>query len=377
MNKKIKIIFFSIFIIMITFPIIQQNFKIVNINALKENRERIKKPEGNLLTKLFYERDFSKKYEEYYNDNYSMRDFFVKLNNQLMYSLFNESKQTIVGKDGWLCDRSVIENQEIAIDNLTDEQREKMNNRILKLSRYLKSKGITLILVPIPMKNTVYPEMFPNINVVRPKETGFLKFRNFLINNTELNYIDVYGILTKEKRRNPVYFKTDMHWNYVGAFHTSKEIVNLIGKLSKTNVKWSYPLQTYDKKFVGGGESVAMGLFWAPNEETAFVKNNWIDIASEVKNPPKPYGIIYRLKNDTGKLLLPKTLMIGNSFMLYLPSTGFYNYFSEVYHLHDLSQFDGLLEYIPKDTKYVIWEFFELELAYQLQQDQWWAQIEK
>ncbi len=376
MSGLIKKFFICVFLISLALPYLQQCFYFFNIAPIRENRIKIGKPEGNMIRQLYERREYANEYEKYFNDNYGMRDFYIRLRNQIDYSLFNRSNEVIIGKDGWLFDKSIAEKQQPALDHLSDGQWDRMFSRILALNEYLKRRGIILVLVPIPMKNTVYPEMFPDANVVRPAVTGFDKFQKFLEMHRELQYVDVQKVMVNTKKSYPVFYKTDLHWNILGAYCVTKELVDLLGRLSGTGVKFDYPFQVERGEDLIGGDSEAMALLKPLKEKTLIVKSTWRECGEKIEPVPKPYGVHYKSKRECEGPLLPKSLLVGNSFMMILPGVGFYDYFSEIYSLHDLLYFDELLHYIPKNTKFIIWQFFEVQLAVQFQEDSWWAQLE-
>ena len=70
-------------------------------------------------------------------------------------------------------------------------------------------------------------------------------------------------------------------------------------------------------------------------------------------------------------------MMFGNSFMLGLDAIGFQRYFSTVHQLYDLNYLGNVFTKIPTGTKIVIWQMFELEIAYQLQSDSYWLEVDR
>ena len=69
-----------------------------------ENREMADKP---ILTTNNYE-NFSKEYEQYFNDNLPFRNQMIQFHNSIDYFLFGQpsNKNVAIGSDGWLfyCD---------------------------------------------------------------------------------------------------------------------------------------------------------------------------------------------------------------------------------------------------------------------------------
>lgn len=223
----------------------------------------------------------------------------------------------------------------------------------------LKERGVTLVMVPIPMKNTVYPEFIPDSSIKRPKNTGFQRLRAFLDSHPEVAYVDAQEILVKAKREDQVYYKTDFHWNNVGAFYVAKDIVNLIGKQSNTNVVWNHPLKVKAKNNFSGGQNRFLAVFLPPLEEDMLIEKTWDD-----------YTQVGSRDGKTNDNLLPKTVIFGNSFAEYWPNTGIDYYFTDL-----KWRFGGSLrehvENLPAGTKYFVWQSIETGLLYCFK-DEWW-----
>jgi hypothetical protein len=124
-----------------------------------------------------------------------------------------------------------------------------------------------------------------------------------------------------------------------------------------------------------------MGLIW-PITEIAIFQNKPSKNCGQQPFParsgvtaPFPFAMTYHSPASCHQNILPDTILIGNSFMLYFYDNGFTDYFKNLYTIHDLTNFQDTLANIPIGIRYVIWQFFETEIAYQFQQDLWWQQL--
>jgi hypothetical protein len=76
----------------------------------------------------------------------------------------------------------------------------------------------------------------------------------------------VVGALAKGKRYGKEFpFRTDLHWNYTGAYYTAEAMVNAI------NEREGKPAIRFDGRFVKagevvGGDSLSLGLLWPVKE---------------------------------------------------------------------------------------------------------------
>jgi alginate O-acetyltransferase complex protein AlgJ len=373
-TSALKLACCGLFVLILALPTIQMRFGLVAVQAVAENRERVSPPADMLVSNLSDGGRTARAFEKFFDDNYGLRDFFIRLENQVQYSVFGESRQVIVGRDGWISDRSSIEVQQRTVDQLTDAQFAKLTERIAGLNAYLRDRGTTLILLPVPIKNTVYPEQFPNPTVIRPVPNGMDRLREFLHEHPEIGSVDVYDALSRGKSEREVYYRTDLHWTEFGASLVAEQTVNQIARIAGSPIRWDTPRVGVTMNLVGG-ERDSMALFWGPSDQAFQLSHQWDECGEYVLDTPAPYFGEYVSHCPYPRL--PKTLLVGNSYLLVLPNTGFDHYFTQIDRLHDLTYFPRLLELVPSDAKFVVWEFFELEIGYQLQDDDWWAAVDK
>jgi hypothetical protein len=363
-----------VFVIVLLAPALEAEFGWLRVPPVTENRARVVAPSDVLWNDLADGGQTARAFEKAFDDNYALRDAFIRLENQVQYSALRDSRQVVIGRDGWLADRSSVEVQQRKVDQMSDEEFSKLTARILSLNERLKQSGVTLVLLPVPIKNTVYPEEFPQPRVVRPEPTGIGRLGTFLKDHPEVASVDVFGTLAQHRLERDVYYRTDLHWTEFGASLVAEQTVNLLAELSGSPLRWDTPRDGQTTTLVGS-ESDSMAVLWPPTDQAFMLGRNWTECGEFAADTPLPYFGKYL--SHCGDQRLPKTLLVGNSFLLVLPDTGFDHYFSEIEGLHDLTYFPQLLTLIPPDTKFVVWEFFELEIGYQLQQDSWWAQVDE
>src|SRR5215216_5769542 len=115
-------------------------------------------PEGSIIDQLWQNpTEYGRKLEAYYNDNYGFRDFFIRLKNQLDYSLFGVSDEVLISPDGYLFSKEFIQKYRAEINRASPQQYEKLFARIQALNSRLKNEDIQLVFVPIPLADTIYP----------------------------------------------------------------------------------------------------------------------------------------------------------------------------------------------------------------------------
>jgi alginate O-acetyltransferase complex protein AlgJ len=329
---------------------------------LNEFRNKTKKPEAAIFRGL-YDRglEFAKEYETFYNDHYGFRDIFIKLKNQIDYSLFHRSDELIKGRDGYFFYRNVVEREQVNIEREPEEDYVRMLKRFIWLNSDLRSRGITLILVPIPLKNSVYPELI-SAPVMRPANTRLSRFIDFLRRRRDIQFIDTWKMLDELKPRSELYYRTDFHWNEVSAFNAARELVDRIGVLSGSNIRWDHKLRiSYEEKW-SGGQNRSLAIFRPPLEAFPHVEKTWKECGDIKWEGGDTYMYRYKANGNCGnKKRLPETIILGDSYFESLPKTGFPEYFSEVTHFPSKDTPD-LYKLITRNTKYVVVEFIEVTL---------------
>ncbi|EKD43667.1 MAG: alginate O-acetyltransferase AlgJ, partial [uncultured bacterium] len=275
------------------------------------------------------------------------------------YSLFGVSDEVLLGKDNWLFYKSVVEREEILLEQQSDTDFQNIQNKILALNKYFKDQGILFVIMPVPMKNSVYPEYYTNPTTRRPAITKFDKFMAYLRSHPEINTIDAPEILSHNKSQHQLFYKTDFHWNDTAAYLVSQETIKSINKWTNTSTPWMYSLNTQvDSHFVGGQTNYLATLI-APKENAIHVSNS---PKGSVPDPSTPSPFLYYFKSPvTNQKLLPKTLFIGNSYFLNFLNTGIIDHFSETLMIHS-NDMDKIPSAIPKDVKIVIWQLIEVDL---------------
>ncbi len=151
------------------------------------------------------------------------------------------SGMTVAGKEGWLFLRNELRHLgrdlrwgEMARAS-SDRKRKDPLSAILHYKRQLDSLGWELILVPIPAKAVVYPEMITD-NVKFEKnqdpprmDTQFQAFCKML-QGYGVNVVDLYPALVSDRFdvKGPIYCKTDAHWSGLACIKTAKLLADVI-----------------------------------------------------------------------------------------------------------------------------------------------------
>jgi hypothetical protein len=235
-----------IFLVVIFFPLCSQpsflskSVKEVVHSAVKD--QAFKYDKIYVLLKTFFQ-----SYTEYTDKNLVLPKMFIHLNALIkVYGLgVSPNNNIAVGKNGFYfegwgareVEKSIVEN----FDNIADymgqipfsEDELRQWKRTLEERKYwLKEQGIEYVFVLAPTKALVYPENLPNnLQNINKGVTRYDQLSHFLRTEADLQFVDLLPPLlrAKEKRAYPLlFYKTDFHWNYYGAFIAYQAIADVL-----------------------------------------------------------------------------------------------------------------------------------------------------
>ncbi len=96
---------------------------------------------------------------------------------------------------------------------------------IRRRNEWYRLRGIQFLLVMVPNKETVYPEMVPD-RLHRGATTHLDQIATYFRSHGEpFAYLDLRAALTEAKEQGLVYYRTDSHWTAWGAFVGYREIM--------------------------------------------------------------------------------------------------------------------------------------------------------
>ena len=224
-KKLKKIIPVSFIVLFVAFLVIpntglfryEENIKIV----AKENRKITSFPQISVTTKKFYT-DF----EKWYQDRLFLRDKLISFWKQGNFSCGVILKDNIVLSDnGWLLNK----NNCIKAFNDSKEKIQKIKN----LQNYCRKKGIDIILMVPPNKESIYRDYFPKDLQLKYKNPEYWQNKSEnLFTKNKINYLSVTNQIKIQRNTesHDLYFNDDHHWSYY-ASSTAADL--LMQKLEK------------------------------------------------------------------------------------------------------------------------------------------------
>lgn len=156
--------------------------------------------------------------------------FNTELTSLLTGGTYIESTQVLLGKNDWLFYKTEIDGHPIwdymGINHFSEEQLAEMAANITQTRDYfVNERGIEFYVTILPNKEVIYEEYMPD-TIARVNEVSRAEqFAEYMWNNTDVLCVYPKQALLDAKDEYPLYYKTDTHWNQIGAFVGVQEIL--------------------------------------------------------------------------------------------------------------------------------------------------------
>lgn len=187
-----------------------------------------------LSTTGWFSGEYQNKKNEYLKDNFGFRPSFVRINNQLDYSLFKKlhASTAVYGKEGYLYEENYIKTY-YGIDYVGDSIIENKIKKFEFIKDQLRKLNKELVVLLAPGKGSFYPEFIPD------------KYRKDSIGNTNYEsykkYLNHYAIPTldfqdwflknKNTSKYPLYPKAGIHWSRYGEILVADSLLNYFSQI--------------------------------------------------------------------------------------------------------------------------------------------------
>jgi alginate O-acetyltransferase complex protein AlgJ len=216
---------FSVFVLILSFPFINTVFKLIKDAESFENRQLTFPPSyDSILTD-----PFPAKFEQYYNDHFSLRNLMIKGYSFYNIILFKKSPlpdRVIIGDNGWLF--TAFEDFESfqGKNRFTPEELEAFKLELEYRQKYLNERGCKFYFMIAPGKPSIYPEKIGHEYYRLNTQTWGEQLIEYLTKNSTINTINVFETFRQKKPEHDLYYKLDSHWNSIGGFYAANEVFN-------------------------------------------------------------------------------------------------------------------------------------------------------
>jgi len=192
------------------------------VDGPSENRKLASLPSLSLDFESF--KSLPSSIDHYMSDHFGFRKDLILMYNWIKFDVFNTSpnETVIIGQDKWLYKYLAEQKGEVRVPPL---MRRQWRVHFEERQDWLQEQGIDFAVVVASNKHTIYPEYLPSFYQPELKKS---KLNQFLaeVKNSRLNVIDLTPRLLEEKEERLIYYKTDTHWNFYGAYFGYREIAD-------------------------------------------------------------------------------------------------------------------------------------------------------
>ncbi len=173
-------------------------------------------------------------FETWYDERAGLRNFWVRLDNEVTYLCFDEATphktgtQVVIGEHDWLFERQYVDHAVSPGQNRT-AQVEQAVRHMRSVQDKLARRGIPFLLIIAPSKVEVYPEHVPPayFGGRRPEEifTNYERYKSALV-AAGVNLYDGPQVFQEWKKagQRGLFSRAGTHWSYAAALQVLQEV---------------------------------------------------------------------------------------------------------------------------------------------------------
>ena len=237
MKKHIAVSYVVLFVLLFIVPVcVYELFGNYFDQTNYEQRQAAEKPVFSIDTIQTYPAAF----EAYYNDSLPFRNQMIRTNSLLNWHLFKRSAvgKVVVGKDDWLFYNPAGKDGDPIADYqgtslLTQEQLEMFGANLISARNTLQAQGKEFVVLIVPNKESMYGNAFlPDRFVTENSHTKADQVAQYLTEHTDLTVVYPKKSILTSMENDPdhiYYYKTDTHWNDLGAYVATADLLNHVG----------------------------------------------------------------------------------------------------------------------------------------------------
>jgi hypothetical protein len=222
--------------------------------------------------------DFQDAADIWFRDRFGLRSVFVRLDNQVKWSLFSKMEgdglqKLVFGRDDHLIQWAFVEyycgiSEPPAVDRLQD-----LAGKLRRVQDGLEARGVAFMLVISPNKVSVHPEYMPEQGCPPRDDHGPAYARALpLLEEAGVHVVDNFQAARRGIRRHPdvvLFPRGASHWNRLGAFYGAEAILLEVDALVPQDVP-PIVLEGYREHREPEGDDAdltrMMNLLWTAND---------------------------------------------------------------------------------------------------------------
>lgn len=257
---RLKNILLLLVFLILWLPMILNKFGFLEVRPLDGDITYPSEPVSNAET--WFSGEYQEKQEAYINTAFGFRNFCIRTNNQIAYSLFNKAKANtvIVGKESYLYEKSYLDSYTgrdfVGMDSI--------NTTIKKLqfiSDTLNKLNKSLVVILAAGKASFFPEFIPEKYLKMEATSNYKQFSSGM-QKANLNLIDFndWFVANKNKSKYPLYPQYGIHWSRYGTTLVLDSIIKKIENLRNIKMQHVYYDSVVLKQPEGLDYDIASGM---------------------------------------------------------------------------------------------------------------------
>lgn len=229
MEKALKFCMSVLLIGLLLIPLVQQYLKPVEVKPLSGDVVSANRPD--FSWDKWMSGEYQHQRDEYWKSHFGFQPFFIRLNNQIHYSIYDEikAKSVIEGKEGYLYEGNYIRSY-FGKDYVGDEILHETTQELKDLRSFLHANGSELLILLAPGKGSFYPKYFPkNCAKIKKEKTNYEGYKNALA-ETEIPLLDFKSWFEQLRHevKHPLFPKGGIHWSKYGEYRAADSLLRYI-----------------------------------------------------------------------------------------------------------------------------------------------------
>jgi len=181
--------------------------------------------------------DWFARFDAAFSDRFAARNALIALEHAISVRGFHSSPvgNVVLGRDQWLYfageDGHALDRHFRGTMPFGDDMVRQLRDELERRRQYLAARGIAYVVSVAPDKATIYPEHLPTWVTHMRAPTPLERTAELLKRDPALHFVDLREPLLEAKRSRQVYYRTDSHWNYLGAIVAYEAIMSEVQRV--------------------------------------------------------------------------------------------------------------------------------------------------
>ncbi len=279
-------------------PAIQKEFKIIPLSSL--NGASISIEKSNFEIQSWFDGSFQQNFDSWLEENIGFRNWFVRLFNQIDFSLFNKlhAAKVVIGKNNFLFEKDYIEAY-FGYDFIGKEVIRQKTKTAVAVQKFLKQHyNIDVVYIFAPGKASFMPENIPaKYDTAKHNITNYQYFKQ-CFEEENMKHLDLhkYFETIKDTSTYPIYSQCGIHWSTYAMTIATDKIAEYIDELRGIGIP--------DLNWTGISTNTEI-------DGIDYDLGNLLNLMKKINHEELAYPQIMFIHKDKYK---PKVLTIGDSY---------------------------------------------------------------